>query len=215
MSAVLSDVCRFVSQAVYEGRLESTSECGAQHIASPGKLTGTGVRYVPVEHEGNTRSSPEETQAIAGLVEDLLKGRYAKADPGEDGGDTDRIDLIRPEDIMVVAPYNAQVRCLREHLSDGVQLAPSTGSRGRRRRCACSRWPPQAARRSRETWSSCSAATASTSPSPARGIWRCWCLSILVRLQVHPGRRKELSLDRFDVSLGILRLRINDNFAIL
>ena len=117
------DVCRFVSQAVYEGRLESAAECAAQRIDAPGKLTGTGVRYVPVEHEGNTRSSPEEAQAIAGLVEDLLKGRYARADRGNaDGGDADRIDPLRPEDIMVVAPYNAQVRCLREHLPDGVRV---------------------------------------------------------------------------------------------
>ncbi len=117
------NVCRFVSEAVYEGRLESAAACAAQRIDAPGKLTGTGVRYVPVEHEGNTRSSPEEAQAIAGLVEDLLKGRYAKADPGDaDGGDADRLDPLRPEDIMAVSPYNAQVRCLREHLPDGVRI---------------------------------------------------------------------------------------------
>ena len=104
------EVCRFVSEAVYEGRLESAAECAAQRIDAPGKLTGTGVRYVPVEHEGNTRSSPEEAQAIAELVEDLLKGRYARADRGDaDGGDADRLDSLKPEDIMVVAPYNAQV----------------------------------------------------------------------------------------------------------
>ena len=117
------DVCRFVSEAVYEGRLESAAECATQRIDAPGKLTGTGVRYVPVAHEGNTRSSPEEAQAIASLVEDLLKGRYARADRGDaDGGDADRLDPLRPEDIMVVSPYNAQVRCLREHLPDGVQV---------------------------------------------------------------------------------------------
>ncbi len=51
------DVCRFISQAMYEGRLESAPECAAQRIDAPGQLTGTGVRYVPVTHEGNTRSS--------------------------------------------------------------------------------------------------------------------------------------------------------------
>ena len=117
------DVCRFVSEAVYEGRLESAAECAAQRIDAPGRLTGTGVRYVPVKHEGNTRSSPEEAQAIAGLVDGLLKGRYAKADHGDaDGGDADRPDSLKPEDIMVVAPYNAQVHCLREHLPEGVRI---------------------------------------------------------------------------------------------
>lgn len=122
------DVCRFVSRAVYEGRLESAAECATQRIDAPGKLTGTGVRYVPVEHEGNTRSSPEEARTIAGMVEDLLQGRYVKmggggADRGEaDRGDADRLDPLGPEEIMVVAPYNAQVRCLREHLPDGVRV---------------------------------------------------------------------------------------------
>jgi uncharacterized protein len=108
------DVCRFISQAMYEGRLESAPECAAQGIDAPGLLTGTGVRYVPVTHEGNTRSSVEEARTIATLIADLLKGRYLQAD-----GTADR---LRPEDIMVVAPYNAQVRCLREHLPDGVRI---------------------------------------------------------------------------------------------
>ncbi len=56
------DVCRFISQAMYEGRLESAPECAAQRIDAPGPLTGTGVRYVPVTHEGNTRSSVEEAR---------------------------------------------------------------------------------------------------------------------------------------------------------
>jgi predicted RecB family nuclease len=108
------DVCRFISEAMYEGRLESAPECAAQRIDAPGLLTGTGVRYVPVTHEGNTRSSVEEARTIATLTADLLKGDYTKQD-GTCGP-------LQPEDIMVVAPYNAQVRCLREHLPDGVRI---------------------------------------------------------------------------------------------
>ena len=117
------DVCRFISAAIYEDRLDSFADCANQRIDAPGELTGTGIRYVPVVHEGNMRESPEEAQAIAGLVEELLRGRYAKADRGDaDGEDADGLDPLRPEDIMVVAPYNAQVRCLREHLPDGVRV---------------------------------------------------------------------------------------------
>jgi uncharacterized protein len=108
------DVCRFISQAMYEGRLESAPECANQRIDAPGLLTGTGVRYVPVTHEGNTRSSIEEAQAIATLTTDLLQGRYLRTDGTN--------DPLKAEDIMVVAPYNAQVRCLREHLPDGVRI---------------------------------------------------------------------------------------------
>jgi superfamily I DNA and/or RNA helicase len=78
------------------------------------ELTGTGVRYMPVTHEGNTRSATEEAERIAGLIEDLLKGKYEKTD----GTNND----LEPDEIMVVAPYNAQVRCLREHLPDGVRV---------------------------------------------------------------------------------------------
>lgn len=108
------DVCKFISRAIYEDRLESFPACAEQRIEAPGRLTGTGIRYVPIAHEGNTRESPEETQAIASLVDELLEGQYAKQD-----GTRGPLD---PTEIMVVAPYNAQVRCLREHLRDGVRV---------------------------------------------------------------------------------------------
>jgi uncharacterized protein len=108
------DVCRFISKAIYEDRLESFSDCANQRIEAPGRLTGTGVRYVPVTHEGNTRSSLEEAGTIKDLVEHLLEGEYTKQD-GASGP-------LAAEQIMVVAPYNAQVRCLREHLPDGVRV---------------------------------------------------------------------------------------------
>src|SRR5204862_7621356 len=43
-----------------------------------------------------------------------LRGRYTKA-----SGETVNVS---PEEIMVVAPYNAQVRCLRERLPEGVRV---------------------------------------------------------------------------------------------
>jgi hypothetical protein len=97
-----------------QDRLESCADCANQRIEAPGRLTGTGVRYMRVAHEGNTRSSPEEAETIAALIEDLLKGEYVKQD-GTSGP-------LAPEEIMVVAPYNAQVRCLSEHLPEGVRI---------------------------------------------------------------------------------------------
>jgi superfamily I DNA and/or RNA helicase len=108
------DVCKFISKAIYEDRLESFADCANQGIEAPGRLTGTGIRYVPVTHEGNTRESPEETKTIAGLVDDLLKGQYFQTD-GASGP-------LKPEQIMVVAPYNAQVRRLTERLPEGVRI---------------------------------------------------------------------------------------------
>jgi len=108
------DVCRFISEAIYEGRLESFADCARQRLDARGELTGTGVRYVPVEHEGNARQSAEEAREIARCVDGLLGADYGTAD-----GD---VRPLRADDVMVVAPYNAQVRCLREHLPDGVRV---------------------------------------------------------------------------------------------
>ena len=108
------DVCRFISDAIYEGRLESFEDCGRQDLSAPGELSGTGVRFVPVVHEGNVRQAPEEVRAIASHLEHLLRGRYSMAN-----GDARPLE---PRDVMVVAPYNAQVRCLREQLPAGVRV---------------------------------------------------------------------------------------------
>jgi uncharacterized protein len=108
------DVSRFVSEVVYEGRLRSVAGCERQRVDAPGELAGTGVRWIPVEHRGNIRQSPEEAKAIAARVDDLLAGSAVRSDGA--------VAPLRPGDIMVVTPYNAQVRCLREHLPDGIQV---------------------------------------------------------------------------------------------
>jgi len=108
------DVCRFISEAIYEGRLESFADCAIQRLDARGALNGTGVRYVAVEHEGNARQSVEEAREVARCVDGLLGADYTTADGV--------VRPLRPDDIMVVAPYNAQVRCLREHLPDDVKV---------------------------------------------------------------------------------------------
>ncbi len=108
------DVCAFISEAIYEGRLESFESCGRQDIEAPGALTGTGVRYLPISHEGNSRQAPEEARLIADHVRTLVAGSFTDADG--------RTRPLREDDVMVVSPYNAQVRCLREHLPDGVRV---------------------------------------------------------------------------------------------
>jgi len=108
------DVCRFVSEVVYENRLGAISECARQRVDAPGALTGTGVRFLPVTHGGNTRSSVEEAEVIAAAIEDLRN-----ADWTNDKGTTAALAL---SEIMVVTPYNAQVRLLTERLPGGVRV---------------------------------------------------------------------------------------------
>jgi uncharacterized protein len=75
---------------------------------------GVGIRFVEVEHSGNRVTAPEEADWIAGEVGTLLEGTYTD----EDG----EMRLLTENDILVVAPYNAQVRCLRGKLPPRVRV---------------------------------------------------------------------------------------------
>ena len=68
------DVCRFVSEVIYESRLDAIDECVRQKIEAPGALTGTGVRFIAAQHAGNTRVSTEEADLIAAAIADLQQG---------------------------------------------------------------------------------------------------------------------------------------------
>ena len=109
------DICEFVSDLMYDGRLDSAPGCEHQRVDGAGDLTGTGLRWLPVEHEGRSQSSAEEADRIAEAIEPLLSGAtYVDSDGIE--------QPLQPEDILVLAPYNAQVRCLQERLPAGVRV---------------------------------------------------------------------------------------------
>ncbi|MFN8175841.1 MAG: TM0106 family RecB-like putative nuclease [Solirubrobacteraceae bacterium] len=109
------DVCRFVSEMAYEGRLESAPEAVRRDISGGSEpWTGTGLRFVRVEHEGNRTSSREEAVRVAEIVGRLCEATFADAD-----GTRRPVAL---DDILVVAPYNAQVRCLTAELPDGAKI---------------------------------------------------------------------------------------------
>ena len=109
------DICEFVSDLMYDGRLDSAPGCERQRVDAAGDLTGTGLRWLPVEHEGRSQSSTEEADRIAEAIEPLLSGAtYVDSDGIE--------QPLQPEDILVLAPYNAQVRCLQERLPAGIRV---------------------------------------------------------------------------------------------
>jgi predicted RecB family nuclease len=103
------DVCRYISDAFYESRLEAAEGCERQSTS-----LGTGLRFLPVEHEGNRRSSLDEAACVREHVDRLLGAEWT--DPE---GRTRPIGL---NDILVVAPYNEQVKCLAEALPRGARV---------------------------------------------------------------------------------------------
>ncbi len=117
-------VCQFVSQLSYDGRLMSADGCERQRVNAE-RLGGTGLRYVPVEHQHNAQQSPEEAQVIARLVRTLLDGTATVI---ERGG---RERPLTAADILVVAPYNMQVRCLRELVPADVEVGTVDKFQGR------------------------------------------------------------------------------------
>jgi len=107
-------ICTFISEIVYEDRLQSLPGCEHQAIGGAGPLGGSGLRWVPVDHQANRTSSPEEAEVIRGLVEDLLVRSW-----------TDKMENNRPlrlSDVLVVAPYNAQVALLGRTLPNGARV---------------------------------------------------------------------------------------------
>jgi predicted RecB family nuclease len=112
------DICRFTSEAFYENRLRPDRACRLRTTSA-----GTGARWLPVEHEGNRVDSPEEVDAIKAIIDDLMGHSFINA-LGEERG-------LEHDDVMVVAPYNAQVRLLREGLPEGVQIGTVDKFQGR------------------------------------------------------------------------------------
>ena len=117
------DVCRFISELAYTRRLRSAEGCERQVVASRG-LAGAGIRFIPVNHDGNAQASREEADAVRREVDLLL----ADATFTDTEGNT---RPLTPADILVVAPYNMHVRCLRERLPGGVEVGTVDKFQGR------------------------------------------------------------------------------------
>jgi predicted RecB family nuclease len=110
------DVCDFTSEVFYEGRLNTRAENQNQRINAEGPLDGTGLRFAPTTHSGNQNESPEEVEKVKVLVRSLLDSNATW---------TDRKGLPKSvgiDDILVVAPYNAQVSALRKSLPEGARV---------------------------------------------------------------------------------------------
>ena len=114
------DICHFLSDAVYEGRLQAAPQTAHRRVCLPqtgGRIITreAGLVFVPVPHEGNTQASDEEVQAVRAVVDELL-GRDITDTSGQ------RLRPLQLSDILCVAPYNMQVRKLQAALGPDARV---------------------------------------------------------------------------------------------
>ncbi len=102
-------VCAFVSEVAYDGRLHS--EPGLEQLSVDGRA---GLMWVPVEHSGNRTASTEEAVRVRELFDELIGTKWT-----DKHGVTNKLTL---DDVLVVAPYNAHVARLQQHLPTGARI---------------------------------------------------------------------------------------------
>ena len=110
------DITDFTSEMFYRGRLRSRDGLDEQVVGEGGAVSGAGLRWIPAEHEGNQNQSAEEVTLVTSLVGDLLGVAPTWTD--RDG----TVQTLGLRDILVVAPYNAQVSSLAEALPENAHV---------------------------------------------------------------------------------------------
>lgn len=111
------EICKLTSELFYEGRLESRPQLAQQTLSGAPPYEGAGLWFETVEHDGNTNSSPEEVKIVEAIVAKLIReGSRWTNEKGE-------TRQMTQADVLVVAPFNAQVNLLQDALeSRGVRV---------------------------------------------------------------------------------------------
>jgi len=110
------DLCRFTSGTFYDGKLGGIDGLGRQQILG----SGAGLRVVEVPHQGNTNASPQEAREVARLTAQLTRQSW------HDKDGTER--PVTPSGILIVTPYNAQIRAIQSALTASGQAGFKVGT---------------------------------------------------------------------------------------
>jgi uncharacterized protein len=114
------DVNAFISDAFYEGRLAPAAGNERQLVGEGMPVGGTGIRHVALEHEGAGNRSRVEAAWVADAIAALIGRRWR-----------DRAGRERPmtaDDVLVVAPYNAQVAEIVRAVERRLGVRPNVGT---------------------------------------------------------------------------------------
>jgi predicted RecB family nuclease len=103
-------ITEFTSELFYDGRLGSRAGLDRQRLVNAGEFTGSGLWFAPVNHSGNQNHSIEEVECVAEIYSALLDGKALWVN--RDGDEK----ALTHADVLVIAPYNAQVNRISERL---------------------------------------------------------------------------------------------------
>jgi uncharacterized protein len=103
-------ICAYTSELFYDGKLRSKDGLERQIINGPGPISGFGLCYLPVVHNGNQNCSPEEAAVVGDLVRAILDSKSTWVDRE---GQEKPITL---DDMIIITPYNAQVFEIQQRL---------------------------------------------------------------------------------------------------
>ena len=103
-------ISTYTSEVFYEGKLHSHPGRESLDLDGVGPLSGTGIRFLPVHHTGQTNESPEEAEEVAQRVRDLLGSSPTYTDA------SGAFHALDENDVLIITPYNAQVKALGEAL---------------------------------------------------------------------------------------------------
>lgn len=103
------ELCAFNSEAYYEDRLQPAALAAERSLAA-----GNGLHMRAVTHESRSQSSREEAEAVAAEIASLIGTLFT------DGSGKSR--ALTAADVLVVTPYNAQVRMIRSLVPHGVRV---------------------------------------------------------------------------------------------
>lgn len=121
------EITRFVSTMAYADQLSSAPGREVQRVLDVPLLQGSGLRWVPVVHEGYSSDNPVEAQVVADLVQRVLDGTWVDEHA--------RTRDLTPRDVLVVAPYNAHVALVSSAVDaavgEGVQVGTVDKFQGR------------------------------------------------------------------------------------
>ena len=127
------DVCAFTSETFYEGQLRPLAGLERQIVTSAGRLR----RHRPALHPRRPPRQPERLPRGSGGDRQPVR-RAARPERSTWTDQHGKSASVTPDDVLVVAPYNAQVAASRSGCP-APGWARWTSSRGRRRRWSSAR----------------------------------------------------------------------------